>query len=127
MPRSDLVSWLVELTLACLLGGAAFLLVAAIVPGFKVRGGFGTAVVIAVVYGLLKALLQGVLILVTFPLVLLTLGLFIVVINAFLLWLTDKLVRRFEVTNFGAFLLGAILLSVIDLAMHLVIRGGAIY
>ena len=67
------------------------------------------------------------LIIVTFPLVLLTLGLFIVVINAFLLWLTDRLVRRFQVNGATALVIGSLLLSLIDVALQLVFRGGAIY
>jgi putative membrane protein len=121
------VSWVVQVVIAALLGGLAFLLVARIVPGFRVRGGFGTAVGIAAVFALLKAVLQGVLVFLTFPLVLVTLGLFIIVINAFLLWLTDKLVRRFTVEGAGALIIGSLLLSLIDLVMSLAIRGGALY
>jgi putative membrane protein len=122
-----LVSWVVQVVIAALLGGLAFLVVAHIVPGFRIRGGFPTAVGIAAVFALLKALLQGVLILLTLPLVLLTLGLFIVVINAFLLWLTDKLVRRFTVVGAGPMIVGSLLLSLIDIVMSLAIRGGALY
>jgi putative membrane protein len=121
------VSWLLHVVIAAVLGGAAFLLVAAIVPGFRVRGDLSTAIGIALVYGLIKAVLQGVLIIFTFPLVLVTLGLFIVVINAFLLWLTDRLVRRFQVSGVSALFIGSLLLSMIDIAMELVIHGGAIY
>jgi len=121
------MDWLLHLIVSALLGGAAFLLVAAIVPGFRVRGGLPTAICIAVVYGVLKAFLQGLLVILTFPLVLLTLGLFIIVINAFLLWLTDKAVSRFEVDGFGALILGSLLLSLIDLVLQLAIRGGAIF
>jgi putative membrane protein len=121
------VSWLLQIVIAALLGGAAFLFVAAIVPGFRIRGGFGTAVAIATVYGLLKALLQGLLVIATFPLVLITLGLFIIVINAFLLWLTDRLVRQFQVNGAGPLLFGSLLLSLLDLVMQLVIGGGAIF
>jgi len=121
------MDWLIHLLMAALLGGAAFLLVAAILPGFHVRGGLPAAVGIAVVYGVLKAFLQGLLVILTFPLVLVTLGLFIVVINAFLLWLTDKVVRRFRVESTGALVMGSLLLSVLDLILHLAIRGGAIY
>jgi putative membrane protein len=121
------VSWLLQILIAALLGGVAFLVVAAIVPGFRIRGGYGTAVGIAVVYGVLKALLQGILVILTFPLVLVTLGLFIIVINAFLLWLTDRVVRQFDVRGAGALLFGSLLLSLLDIVMQLVIRGGAIF
>lgn len=121
------MDWLVHTIIAMLLGGVAFLIVARVVPGFHLRGGFGSAVIVAVVYGLLKGLLQGVLTFVTFPFVILTLGLFIIVINAFLLWLTDKLVKRVEIRSFSALFLGTILLSLIDWGFRLFIHKGAFY
>ncbi len=121
------MDWLVHTVVAVLLGGVAFLIVARVVPGFHLRGGFGSAIIVAVVYGLLKGLLQGVLMFVTLPFVLLTLGLFIIVINAFLLWLTDKLVERVEIKSFGALFLGTILLSLIDWGFRLIVQRGAFY
>jgi putative membrane protein len=121
------MSSLVQLAVSLLLGGVAFLIVARVVPGFHIRGGFGSAVIVAVVYGLLKMLLQKILIIVTLPAVVLTLGLFIVLINAFLLWLTDKLVDRVEIRSTGALLLGTILLSLIDWGFQLLVRNGAIF
>lgn len=116
-----LLNWVIALVL----GGVGVMIVAAILPGFRVRGGFGSAVLVGLVYGVLKAVLQGVLILLSFPLVVVTLGLFILVINAFLLWLTDKLMTRFEVRSFGSLLLGAILLSLIDYGFQMFLRHGA--
>jgi putative membrane protein len=121
------MNWLVNTIVAMLLGGVAFLIVARVVPGFHLRGGFGSAVIVAVVYGLLKGLLQGVLTFVTFPFVILTLGLFIIVINAFLLWLTDKLVDRVEIRSASALFLGTILLSLIDWGFSLFLHRGAIF
>jgi putative membrane protein len=125
--KEESMDWLVHTVVAVLLGGVAFLIVARVVPGFHLRGGFGSAIIVAVVYGLLKGLLQGVLMFVTLPFVLLTLGLFIIVINAFLLWLTDKLVERVEIKSFGALFLGTILLSLIDWGFRLIVQRGAFY
>ena len=116
-----------QLVIALLLGGVAFLLVERLLPDFRVKGGFLSAVLVAAVYGVLKGLLQKLLIVVTFPFVVLSLGLFIFVINAGLLWLTDRLMRRFEVRSARSFLLGALLLSIFDLAFQLVVRRGAFY
>ena len=116
-----------ELLLALLLGGVAFLLVEWLVPGFRVKGGIGSAILVAGVYGVVKMLLQWVLIVLTFPLVLITLGLFILVINAGLLWLTDRLLGRFEVRSTGALLVGALLLSIVDWAFQVFVRGGAFF
>ena len=118
---------LVQLVLAALLGGVGVLIVSKLVPGFEVKGGFGTAVTVGVVYGFLKWLLFKALLLVSLPLVILTLGLFVLVINAFLLWLTDKIVDGFQVKSKGALVVGALLLSILDLLFHWVLRGGALF
>jgi len=118
---------LMQLLIAALLGGIGVLIVSKIVPSFELKGGFGTAMVVGLVYGVLKALLQKILIIVTFPAVILTLGLFILVINAFLLWVTDRLIDGFEVKTKAGLLVGALLLSILDLAFALFLRGGAIF
>jgi putative membrane protein len=110
-----------------LLGGLAVIVVAKLVPGFRIRGGIGSAILVGAVYGVLKIVLQTFLIVLTLPLVILTLGLFILVINAFLLWLTDKLMTRFTVRGFGSLMLGALLMSIIDLAMQLSLRHSALF
>lgn len=116
-----------QLVLAVILGGVAVMIASKIVPGFEIRGGFKTALIVAVVYGVLKLLLQGVLITVTLPFVVLTLGLFIFVINAFLLWLTDKILEDFEVKSIGSLLLGALCLSAVDLVFRILVRSGTIF
>jgi putative membrane protein len=123
MDPNGVVAFVVSL----LLGGLAFLIVARILPGFELRGGFGSAVLVAFVYGVIKALLWKLLVILSFPLVLLTLGLFIFVINAFLLWVTDKLVRRLEVRSFGTLIIAAFLLSVLDFVFRLVVYQGAFF
>ena len=123
MDPNGVVAFVVSL----LLGGLAFLIVARILPGFELRGGFGSAVLVAFVYGVIKALLWKLLVILSFPLVLLTLGLFIFVINAFLLWLTDKLVRRLEVRSFGTLIVAAFLLSVLDFVFRLIVYQGAFF
>ena len=101
-----------------LLGGLAFLIVARILPGFELRGGFGSAVLVAFVYGVIKALLWKLLVILSFPLVLLTLGLFIFVINAFMLlltsWIAQGMGLGFRVDKFLAALLGALIVSIVS-------------
>jgi putative membrane protein len=113
--------------ISLLLGALGFLLVARLLPGFEIRGGFRSAFVVALVYGILKMLMQKVLIVVTLPMVILSLGLFILVINGFLLWLTDKLLERFEVKNFATLALGTLLLAAFDFAARAIITGGTIF
>jgi putative membrane protein len=109
------------------LGGLAFLIVARVLPGFRVKGGFGAAVLVAFVYGVMKALLWKLLVVLTLPFVIVTLGLFIFVINAFLLWLTDKILDRLEVRGWGTLLVAAALLSVIDFLFNVIIGRGATF
>ena len=123
MDPNGLVAFLVSLAL----GGVAFLIVARLLPGFRIKGGFGSAVLIAFVYGIIKALLWKLLVVLTLPLVIVTLGLFIFVINAFLLWLTDKILDRLEVSGFGTLFLGAFLLSVLDVLFRMILRRGAFF
>lgn len=100
---------------AIILGGVGVWIVAWLVQGFEIRGGFVSAMLIGGIYGLLKYLLGTLLIILALPLVILSLGLFLVVINAFLLWITDKLLPRLEIRSLGALLLATIALSAIDI------------
>ncbi|WP_428261760.1 phage holin family protein [Haliangium sp.] len=118
---------LVPLLIALLLGGVAFMIVAKVVPGFRLRGGFWDAIIVALVYGVLKAVLQKALIALSMPFVLISMGVFIIIINAFLLWLTDKLMHRLQIRSLGALLIGTILLSVIDYGFQLLFRHGPIF
>jgi putative membrane protein len=103
--RYFIVTWV--LTALCLL------LVAHLVTGFRVAG-FGTALVAALVIGLINSTLGLFLKLVTLPLTILTFGLFLLVVNALMLWLAASVVPGFEVTGFGPALLGAILLAALN-------------
>ena len=85
-----------ELILTVLLQAGVVLLVARLVPGVKIEG-YKSALGVALVYGLLTWALKPLLVVVTWPLVLLTLGVFPLVINAFLLWVTDKLLSAFRI------------------------------
>lgn len=97
-----------------ILNAAALLLVAYLYPGVQVES-FWAAALAALVLGLVNAVLRPILIILTLPVTLLTLGLFIFVINAGLFWLVAEIVHGFRVTGFGAALLGSILYSVITL------------
>ena len=93
---------------------AALLLVAYLYPGVGVES-FFAALMAALILGLVNAVIRPILIVLTLPATLLTLGLFIFVINALLFWLVAEIVQGFTVTGFGAALLGSILYSVITL------------
>lgn len=90
----------------------AFALAAWIAPGMWLRGGIGGALWIAAVFGLLNLVLGSILRLLTAPLMLLTLGLFGIVINAVLLRLTAAASSDLELDGFGSALLGALLIAI---------------
>jgi len=99
--------------LRILLLAVAVYLVAALLPSVRLKS-FGTAIVVAIIYSLLSFFFGWLLILLSLPLLILTFGLFKFVINAILLWLTDKLVGDFEITSFGATLVAAFLITILD-------------
>ena len=91
----------------------ALLLVAYLLKGIHVNG-FGSALIAALVLGLVNTLIRPILVILTLPVTLLTLGLFIFIINALLFLFVGNLLAGFQVASFGAALLGSILYSVIS-------------
>ena len=104
-----------------LLLAAALLLVAQLDAGVEVKG-FGAAMIAALVLGLFNALLRPILVLLTLPVTVLTLGLFLFVINALMFYFAASVLEGFHVASFWAALLGSLLYTlcglVIDAAME---------
>ena len=90
--------------------------VSRIVPGFQVRS-FGSALFAVVIIGVVNATLGLFLKVMTFPLSLLTLGLFIFVIDAFVLWVSSKLVPGFTITGFSPALIAALVMALIQMLL----------
>jgi len=105
------------LLLHWLISTASLLIATYIIPGIQVRG-LGTALIAAIVIGLINATLGLVLKVLTFPLTLLTLGLFWFVINALMLQLASFLVPGFFVSGFWSAFFGAIVLSLVNMALR---------
>ena len=99
-----------------LVNALAIYLAAAIVPGVEISGVLA-ALVAGLVFGLVNAFVRPVLLVLTLPLTLLTLGLFLFVLNAFCFWLTSALVKGFDVQGFWAAVFGALLVSVVSWAL----------
>jgi putative membrane protein len=93
---------------------AALLLVANLYPGVQVTS-FLAALGAALVLGLVNAVIRPLLVLLTLPVTILTLGLFLFVINALMFWLVAEMVPGFAVAGFLAALLGSLLYSLITL------------
>ena len=100
---------------------AALLLVAHLYPGVVV-GSFGSALIAALVLGLLNTLLRPILVLLTLPVTVLTLGLFLFVINALMFYFAASMLDGFHDAGFGAALIGSLIYSLcgidIDAAME---------
>jgi putative membrane protein len=106
-----------RLLLKWILSAVAVWIVAQVVPGIHVSGPM-VALVAALVIGLANATIGLIVKVITFPLTILTLGLFWLVINAVMLKLAAMFVRGFEVRGFMAAFIGAILLSIVSSLLH---------
>ena len=117
-----------KLIVRWLLLSAALLLVAHLYSGVVVAS-FTAAMIAALVLGLLNTLVRPLLVLLTLPVTLLTLGLFLFVINALMFWAAAGVLEGFNVRGFGAALLGSLLYSVcgmvIDVAVERVFNRNA--
>lgn len=107
---------MVAFILHLLLTATLLLLVAHLISGIQVRG-WGSAIVGALVLGIVNAIVRPILVLLTLPLTIVTLGLFLFIVNALSLWLAFALVPGIRVSGFGAALLGSLLLTVLNLLL----------
>ena len=110
-----LLTWLVT--------AVSLLITAYFVPGFIIKS-FAAALVAAVVLGLVNAIVRPILVLLTLPLTIVTLGLFLFVVNAILLLLVSRLTPGFGfiITGFGPALLGSIVLTIVASVLNLFVR-----
>ncbi len=99
-----------KLLLRILLTAVAIVILDAILPGVTVAS-YTTAIIVAIVLGLLNFIVKPILIILTLPVTILTLGLFLLIINAIIILLADSLVGGFEVGNIWWALLFSLLLS----------------
>jgi putative membrane protein len=104
-----------------LLNAAAILLAAYIMDGIVVRG-TAAALMAGLVLGIVNAIVRPVLLILTFPITLLTLGLFIFVVNAICLALTAALVPGFEVRSFWSALGGALVITIVSWMLNVLLK-----
>src|SRR5437868_2869903 len=104
---------MLHLLISWVLSAVSLLIVAAVVPGIEIAG-FGTAMIAAVLIGLVNVTLGLLLKIFTFPLVLLTFGLFLILINALMLKIVAAIMPGFRVRGCVPAILGAILLGLIN-------------
>lgn len=96
-----------------LIGALALLIVERLIPGIEVENLY-IALVVAFLLGLLNFFVRPVLVILTLPITILTLGLFIFIINALIFWFVASFVDGFTVTGFLPALLGSLIVSVIS-------------
>jgi putative membrane protein len=112
--------------LRLLINAAALWVAIHIVPGISHTGSWTSLFLVALLFGVLNASVRPLLKLLTFPILILTLGLFTLVINAFMLWLTgwisDRLTLGFHVGGFWASFWGALVVSIVSLLLSIFVR-----
>lgn len=99
--------------ISLLISAVSIIATAYLLPGVKITS-FGTSIVVALVLGLLNVIVKPILVLLTLPINILTLGLFTFVINVFILLLASKIVPGFTIDGFVSALLFSIVLSIIS-------------
>jgi len=108
---------MISLLLHWLISAASLMIVAYIFPGIQLRG-LGAALIAPIVIGLINATIGLILKIVTFPLTILTLGLFWLIINALMLQLAAALVPGFYVTGFLSAFFGGIVLCIVSMILR---------
>lgn len=99
----------------------ALYIVSQIVPGIHVAN-FTSALIAVVVIGLVNTLVKPILFVLTLPITIVTLGLFTLILNAFMLLLAGSMLSGFSVDGFGAAFIGSILLSVVSTLLQSLVK-----
>ena len=102
------------------INAGVLLLMPYILPAVQVRD-FGAALIAALVLGLLNAIVRPILVVLTLPVTMLTLGLFILVINGLMFWLASRLLDGFQVASVGWAIVAALLFSLISWVVSTVV------
>ena len=106
-----------KLIIKWLLSAGALLAVAHLYSGVEVKS-FGAALIAAFVIGLLNTILRPLLVVLTLPITVVTLGLFLFVINALMFWAAASVLEGFHVQGFTAALIGSLLYTVLGLVIE---------
>jgi putative membrane protein len=102
----------------------AFLLwvVAQIIPGIRFDGSIGALLLLGLIFGIINAVIKPIVLLLTLPLTILTLGLFALVVNALMLMLTSAVSPSYTVDGFLPALLGSIVISILSAILNHLVR-----
>ena len=118
-----------SLLLHWILNAAALWTAAAVVPGLEFTGGFARLLLVAAVFGIVNSTLRPLLTVLTCPLIVLTLGLFTLVINALMVlvtgWLSESWDLGFTVAGFWAAFFGGLVVGLVSMLLALILPGKA--
>lgn len=103
-----------HLLLRLLINALAFYLIARFVPGFHVSS-FTAALIAALIFGVVNAIVRPLVILITLPLTILTLGIFILIVNALMIWLTALIAPGLRIDGFMPAFIGGIIMMVVSM------------
>ncbi len=106
-----------------IINAIALAITAELLPGISIGGGTGTLLLVAFVFGVVNAVVKPIIAILTCPAVILTLGLFILVINGLMLLLTSSLVgaQNFAVDGFGTAFIGGIVMGIVAIIVEAVL------
>ncbi len=110
-----------SLILRWILNALALLAAAYIIPGFHVQS-FYAALIAALILGLVNALVRPIVLILTLPVTIVTLGLFVFVVNALMLWLVSTIVKGITIDGFVPALMAAVFLWIVGLATNWLIK-----
>ena len=110
-----------KLILKLLLNAIAVVVLAKLLDGVSVDG-YVTAIIVAVVISLLNLLVRPFLIILTLPITIVTLGLFLLIINGIIIWIAHKLIDGFYVDSFWMGILFSILLAILQSLLHTLLK-----
>lgn len=112
------------LVLRIVVNGIALWAAAELIDGVDLASGFGSVLLVAVIFGIVNAVLKPVAKILTFPITIVTLGLFTLIVNAAMLWLTGWLTDDLDVDGFWPSVLGAIVVSIVSWALSIFVPDG---
>ena len=108
--------------LFALVGNALALLATTIVPGIAFKGDLLTLVVAGAILGLFNLIVRPLAMLLSLPLLILTLGLFYFILNAILLWVASAIIPGYSIAGFLPALIGSLVITVVNWLVHALVR-----
>lgn len=123
LPQANAILWpMIRLLLKWLLSAASLLFVAYVYSGVVVQS-FPSALIAAFVIGLFNVILRPILVVLTLPVTIVTVGLFLFVINALMFWAAASVLDGFQVTGFAAALIGSLIYSLLGVVIESALGG----